>query len=325
MTKFIIVGGSSGKVCTCFVIPTSKYLHDHRLPSLPSPSTNTPRGFTLKRKLLSLIFITLLNNISFADETVIEVIPIFNRPASEIQALLGPMLENTDRVIADGSNLLVKTRPERLGEIIMFIDKLDTPLNNLIITVIQSRHATAEELNAAARANLNLQRNRRLKSSGRISGHYYQTDDQSSNESTQTIRTMEGNTAHITVGKTYPIQNYQIYNFGYGYGYPAVSTSTEFIDATTGFAVTPRLVEQNPGLAEQQVILDVSPWSDNFNRQGQLETRNAQSTIKVNLGEWVELGASDENSHSSINGNLATVRQTNQNKVHILVKVDKAN
>jgi len=279
----------------------------------------------LKRKLLLLVFIALLNNISLADETAIDVIPIFNRPASEIQALLSPLLEDTDRVIADGSNLLVKTRPERLGEIIMLIDKLDTPLNNLIITVIQSRHTTAEELNAAARVNLKLQRNKRLKSRGIISGHYYQTDDQSSNESTQTIRTMEGNTAHITVGKTYPIQNIQIYNSGYGYGYPAISTSTEYIDATTGFAVTPRLVEQNPGLAEQQVILDVSPWSDNFNMQGQLETRNAQSTIKVNLGEWVELGESDENSHSSINGNLATIRQTNQNKVHILVKVDKAN
>lgn len=281
----------------------------------------------MKIKLLLLIFITLLNNISLADETVIEVIPLFNRPASEIQALLSPLLEDTDRVIADGANLLVKTRPERLGEIMFLIDKLDTPLNNLIITVMQSRHTTADELNAAARANLKLQRNKRLKSGGRISGHYYQTEDRSSNESTQTIRTMEGNTAHITVGKTYPIQNIQIYNsaYGYGYGYPALSTSTEFIDATTGFAVTPRLVEQNPSRAEQQVILDVSPWSDNFNMQGQLETRNAQTTLKINLGEWVELGGSYENSHSSINGNIASIRQTSQNTVHILIKVDKAN
>ena len=276
----------------------------------------------MKTKLLSFIFAILLNKISFAAETAIDVIPIFNRPASDIPALLSPMLEDTDRVIADGSNLLVKTRPERLGEIIMLINKLDTPLNNLIITVIQSRHTTAEELNATARVNLNLQRNGRLKSSGRISGNYYQTEDKSSDESTQTIRTLEGNPAHITVGKTYPIQNVQIYNSGFGY--PTVSTSTEFIDATTGFAVTPRLVEKNPGLGEQQVILDVSPWSDNLNRQGELETRNAQSTIKVNLGEWVELGASNENSHGSTNGNLATVRQTNQNKMHVLVKVDKA-
>jgi type II secretory pathway component GspD/PulD (secretin) len=269
----------------------------------------------LKKKLLLLIFITLLGTISFAEETIIEVIPLYNRPASEIQPLLSPLLEDTDRIIADGASLLVKTTPERLVDIIMFIDKLDTPLNNLIITVIQSKHTTAEELNAAARANLNLPRNDLLKSRGKITGHYYQSEDQNSNESTQTIRTLEGNTAHITAGKTYPIQNVQIYNSGYGY--PAVSTTTEFIDSTTGFAVTPRL-------AEQHVILDVSPWSEKVNTRGQLETRNAQSTIKINLGEWVELGGTDENSHSSTNGNFATIRQTNYNRLHILVKVDKA-
>ena len=277
----------------------------------------------MKRKLLLLIFITLVNNILFAAETVIEVIPLFNRPASEVVPLLSPLLEETDRVIADGTNLLVKTRPERLGEIIMFVDELDTPLNNLIITVIQSRHTTADELNAAARVNLKIPRNNRLKSSGTITGHYYQTEDQNSNESTQTIRTLEGNTAHIAAGKTYPIQNVQIYN--YGYGYPAVSATTEFIDTTTGFAVTPKLVEENPSLEKQQVILDVSPWTENVNTRGQIETQNAQSTIKINLGEWVELGGINENSHNSTNGNFATIRQTNQNRVHILVKVDKAN
>ena len=281
----------------------------------------------MKRKLLSLSIIALFYNISFAAEKVIEVIPLYNRPATEIQALLNPLLEDTDHVIADGANLLVKTRPERLGEIIMLIDKLDTPLNNLIITVIQSRHSTAKDLNAAAKVNLALQRNGRIKSSGQISSKYYQTEEQSSNESTQTIRTMEGKAAHISVGKTYPTQNVQInnYGYGYGYGYPAVSTSTGFIDATTGFEVTPRLVETNPGSAKQQVILDVSPWSEKLNTRGQLETRNARSTIKINLGEWVELGGSNEDSQSSSNGNLVTIHQTNQNKLHILVKVDKAN
>ena len=276
----------------------------------------------MRRKLLSLIFITLLNNISFAAETIIEVITLYNRSASEIQPLISPMLEDTDRVMADGSNLIVKTTPERLNEIKKFINNLDTRLNNLIITVIQSRHTTAEELNAAARVNLNIPIDDLSKSSGRITGHYDRAKIQNANESTQTIRTLEGNSAYITVGKTYPIQNVQIYNSGYGY--PAVSTSTEFIDATTGFAVTPRLTEQHPISGEQQVILDVSPWSDNVNVQGQIESQNVQSTIKINLGQWVELGGIDEDSHSSANGNLATIRQTNQNRAHILVKVDKA-
>ena len=269
----------------------------------------------MKRKLLPLILITLLNNISFAAETIIEVIPVNNRPASEIQPLISPMLENTDRVIADGSNLIVKTTPDRLNEIKKFINNLDSRLNNLIITVIQSRHTTANELNAAAKVNLNIPIDDMSKSSGRITGHYYQTDDRNANESTQTIRTLEGFTAQITVGKTYPIQNVQIYNFAYGY--PAVSTATGFIDATTGFAVTPRL-------AGQQALLDVSPWSDKANARGQLETQGAQSTIKINLGEWTELGGIDETSQNSTNGNLATIRQTRENRLHILVKVDKA-
>jgi hypothetical protein len=278
----------------------------------------------LKRKLLSLIFTALLTNISFAGETITEVIPLFNRPASEVIPLISPLLEDTDRVIADGSNLIVKSAPERLGELIMLIDKLDAPLNNLLITVIQSRRATARELNAAARANLKLPRNNQLKPGTGITGHYYQTNDQNANESTQTIRVLEGNPAHISIGNSYPIQNFQIYNSGYGYGYPAVSTATEFIDATTGFTVTPRLIEQNPSLEKQQVILEILPWSENVNTNGQIETRNAQSTIKINLGEWVELAGSDENSRSNINGNRVIIRQTNQNRVHILVKVDKA-
>jgi hypothetical protein len=58
--------------------------------------------------------------------------------------------------------------------------------------------------------------------------------------------------------------------------------------------------------------------------QGQIEFQNVQSTIKINLGQWVELGGIDEESHSRANGNLATIRQTNQKRAHILVKVDKA-
>ena len=74
----------------------------------------------MKKKLLSLIFIFLLSNVSFAVETLIEVIPLYNRPASEIQPLISPMLESTDRVIAGGSNLIVKTTHDRLEEIKTF-------------------------------------------------------------------------------------------------------------------------------------------------------------------------------------------------------------
>jgi len=274
------------------------------------------RRYRLKIKYLPLICLALSSLAAPAAETTIEVIPLLNRSASEIQPLLSPLLEYTDWVGADGSNLLVRATPGRLAQIRTLIDKLDTPQHNLVITVIQSNHTTADRLNAAARVQMNSPVTKRTTSSVNMNSHYYQTQDNNANESTQTIRTLEGNTAYIKTGSNYPVQNVQLYSGAYGY--PGVSTGTEFIPATTGFAVTPRL-------AGQEVILDIAPWSDNMNARGQIETRGAQAKIKVNLGEWIELGAAGENSRADINTRPAHIWQAGENSLHILVKVDKAN
>jgi type II secretory pathway component GspD/PulD (secretin) len=269
----------------------------------------------LNRIRLLLIFMLLSGKPALAEQTVIEVIPLANRPASEIQPLLEPLLEYTDHVVANGSNLVVKTTPERLTEIKALVSELDTRLNNLIITVIQSRHLTADELNAAARVRISGPIDDPSKARASVYGHYYQNRNQYASESTQTIRTLEGNTAYIQAGSAYPAENVQIYDSGYG---PIISTTTGFIDTTTGIAVTPRL-------SGEQAILDVSPWSDRLNARGQIETQGAQTTIRVKLGEWVELGGINEDSQNNSNGNLARIQQLNQNRLHILVKVDKAN
>ena len=260
-------------------------------------------------KILVLIFISLLSSSAFADDTVIEVIPLTNRPAFEILPLLAPLLGNTAQLIDNGSNLLVKTTPDRLDEIKSIVKQLDVRQSNLVITVMQSRQTNADELNAAARAQLNVSVDDAARIGGRMIGHLYQTQAKDADESTQTIRTMEGVPAHIKAGNVYPRQYYSTYGY---------ATATEHIEATTGFAVVPRL-------AGQQVILSVSPWSDKMNGRGQIETQNAQSTIRVNLGEWVELGGVSGNSRSSSNGALVITRQIDKNQMHILVKVDRAN
>jgi type II secretory pathway component HofQ len=218
-------------------------------------------------------------------------------------------------VIADGSNLLVKTTPARLAEIKSFIKKLDTHVTDLIITVLQSRQATAEELNMRIRAKINIPGNDLSKSTGNLTGYSYQTQDRNDHDNMQTIRILEGKPAYIKTGNTYPVQNYQTYNSGYGYS--GVSSSTEFVEATTGFSVTPRL-------SGQQVTLDISPWSDNFEARGRIQTQEVQSTLTVNLGEWIEIGGVDESQQGSGNRSIARSWQTQGNKLRILIKADKA-
>ncbi|ESS72584.1 hypothetical protein MGMO_53c00430 [Methyloglobulus morosus KoM1] len=279
-----------------------------------------------KPTLPVLLLMLIIPTISLA-ESVVEIITVYNRPASEFQPLLIPLLESTDQIVANGDSIIVKTTPERLQTITNLIRKLDNPVNNLLITVIQSRNATAEQLNAGIgfdidtplpnasgpRYNVGNDRN---PLQGRIYGQNSKINSTHDNQNTQTIRTLEGETAHIKVGNTYPITNYQV-NPG-GYGYPAVTQSTQLVEASTGFEVTPRLVGQ-------QVVMDVSPWSDRFNGQGQIQSQEAQTTIRANLGEWVDLGGVDESGQSAGNTTFSYNRQSRQNNLHILVKVDLVN
>ena len=258
------------------------------------------------KKLLILIFI-LHGNCLFAAETIVELIPLSNRLAIDMLPVLSSLLGKSAQLIDNGSSLLVKTTPDRLAKIKAIIKQLDVPQSNLVITVIQSRQASSDELNTAAKAQLDVPINDPSKSGGTMNNHVYQTQDKDANQNSQTIRTLDGIPAHIKVGNIYPKQNFS------AYGYP---TTTGYTEATSGFTVIPRLVGK-------QVILSLSPWSDKMNGQGQIMTQNAQSTIRINLGEWVELGGTGENSNSLSNSTLVNTRQTSGKQLHILLKVDR--
>jgi len=269
----------------------------------------------MMNKIRWIIVLFWLSTVAYAEESIIEVIPLYNRPASELQPLISPLLDGTDQVRADGSNLLVKTTPERLANIQALVQQLDVRQHSFVITVMQSRQTTAADLNAALRTRLAYQNDRLGSSNVEVKGHIYQTQDSDANESTQVLRTLEGESAIIKMGKVYPVQNVQVYQNGYGG--MAASTNTQMVEAATGFSVTPRL-------SGQQVTLAVAPWSDAMNNRGQIETQSASSTLTANLGEWVELGGVNETEQYSSTGAPVRVRQTNDNQLHILVKVDQA-
>ncbi len=253
-------------------------------------------------------FLLALSGTALADETVLEVIPLQNRPAAEIQPLLAPLLEDTDRVIDNGSSLIVKTTPARLQSIQELIKKLDVRLSNLVISVLQSTNKTAAELNAEAGIAIS-------PSGIQMRGMVGDTRDLSDRQSTQMVRTLEGQAAHIKAGQIRPVQDITVY--GSGYGYQSGSTTTQMVEATTGFAVTPRL-------SGQQVILDVEPWSDRFQHGGRIETQGARTSLRANLGEWVEIGGSETGTRSNSRGFNSYNQSTDENHLRILIKVDKA-
>ncbi len=266
--------------------------------------------------MLKIIFLPFLlfSISSIANATVMEIIPLYHRTAEDIKPILIPLLEGSEQVIANNSSLIIKATPARLEELKRLINNLDTPLNNLTITVIQSKTKTAEQLNASANIRLYTNRHNTSKLSGQIRGRFAQTEGLNQSDSTQVINTLEGRSATIKTGVTYPVQNINITNSGYGY--PSISSNTQLIETSTGFIVTPRL-------SGDQVTLEITPWSDHLNNRGSIDSHGANTTIRVRLGEWVEIGGISENSQTTINGTLSHAYSTANNNLRLLIKVEK--
>jgi type II secretory pathway component GspD/PulD (secretin) len=264
----------------------------------------------------SLFLLLLLVSLSCAAaQTVLEVIPLFNRPATELQPYIAPLLTETDQVVAKDFNLIIRTTPARLAEIKALIKKLDTAPTNLSIRVIQSKDKTAEQLNAGVNVDVVVPINRPANASGQITGGIQQRQQQRSSNNEQVLRTMEGRPAYIRTGINAPIR-FTTYSPGY-YDQPAIATNTQYIEATTGFAVLPRLNGND-------VILEISPWSDQMNNNGVINTQSEQTTIKAKLGQWVEIGTVNESSQASGTGLFSVEQSSSQNTVRILVQVEKA-
>jgi len=265
-------------------------------------------------KILFLFFSIFFTTYSIADERVMEVLPIHNRLASDIQAIITPLLDSSEYLIPNGSSLIIKATPARQNELKKLIGQLDKQLSNLTITIIQSNSKTADSLNASANIRAGISLTNKSKLSGGLRGRFADIEKSSYSESRQQIQTLDGETAFIKIGKAHPVHNTSIHSSPTGY--TSISSNTQYIEASTGFLVTPRL-------SGMQVTLEVSPWSDKMKNSGVLSTQHSHSTIRIRLGEWIEIGGVNEQSQSTATRNLSHSYSTRQKKSRILIKIDK--
>ncbi len=268
------------------------------------------------KKYLLPVLLALFCHAGFGMETVLEVVPLQNRPASEIQPLVQPLLTGTDRIIADGSQLIVRAAPAHMQAIRDLIAKLDKGMENLLIQVIQGRNISAQQLNARIRARAHLDLDDPSSSELRITGNYYQTRSHAVAENTQSIRTLNGRPAHIRIGKLHNIPTLLFYQPGYGY--PGAVGATTLIEASTGIAVLPRLTGKG-----DRVMISIAPWSEQMRFNDQIDMQSAATTIEAKLGEWVEIGAIGEDSEFQQNGLSTRSYLNKRDNLHILLKVDR--
>jgi len=255
-------------------------------------------GFRLYRLMLT---VPLLLYWSSAGANLMEIVNLQHRSAGEIQAGLAPLLEQGEAVNAAGSRqLLINAGPQRLQQIRRIVKKLDIPLHNLRITVLQNSASSADELNAAAAS-----------SARGMRGMNADTRDLGGQLNEQRLRVLEGRAARIQIEQWRSGNNVSVYAGVYGVESGATAQS-----AGAGLTVVPYL------LAEGDVRLDLAPWSARLSANGSVDLNDIQTSIRTKLGQWIELAGNGADRQTSAPGLDGFNYRSGKQQWRTLVKVD---
>ncbi len=256
---------------------------------------------------LAFVLLIFFSSLGQTAETVLEIIKLKQRPAESIQQLVAPLLEPSERIIANGDSIILKVKPDNLDPLIEVIRKLDRPIRQFVIQVMQSHSQSAEQLDVKMQGRL------RYPPSAYLRGRYGDTQDLSDSKNLQTLRTLEGKPAFIKIGEQRPF--YQIRFWPYAYGPNVYSIDTQWLDISTGFAVTPRS-------SGDKILLKISPWANRFTNKQTISTQQAATTLIVPAGKWVAIGEVRAANHQQQQGFLKHSRSSQRDNSKLYIRVE---
>jgi len=249
----------------------------------------------MKRLIVSLLAAMLiLGGTRTAWTDTIEVIQLYNKPAQEMIPVLRPMLDAGGSLSGTGFQLIVRTSQDNLAQLKRIIARLDTAPRQLLISVYQG---SAQSLSAASRSlsiGYSSSEFRALAGptvppavsagGGRVTvaGSAYSTDTDLSDNPVHQLRVLEGSDGYIETGQTIPVFTGHVWHRP---GPDVVEGQVDYRDAMTGFYVRPRITGRD-------VILDINPYRSAPSEAGGgvIETQTAATTLRGELGQWIEIG-----------------------------------
>jgi type II secretory pathway component GspD/PulD (secretin) len=263
-----------------------------------------------------------------ADDTVLKVIPLKNRPAADLVPVLAPIAGPEGSVTSLDTRLVVRATPQALARIEALVVILDTPLRSLVISVSQGVAATSGGQSAGVGGGVSTggttvvvsppqtggtttvetRTNRTV-----VRGTLGASSAASSDDVTQQIRTLEGHPALIRVGRSEPFTSVGVVGTPSG---PVVSEGTVYAESGTGFHVVPRLTGSG-------VTLEL--WAENTRGEGPIVVgQDLRTTLSGPLGQWIEVGGAMRQAELRAREVLGASFRTVSEERRVRVRVDEA-
>ena len=191
----------------------------------------------------------------------LEIIPLRHRTAEQVLPVLRPLLEPGGTLTGQANQLIVRTSPRNLEELRNALAAIDAPARRLQISVRFESAADASRIGAT------------------------RFDVSERDRVDQRVQVLEGGRATIAAGRSRPLAVRQVVQTSRG---PVVTETTAIQDVGTGFEVVPRL-------SGQTVFLEIAPQRETPGAlPGGVRAQGAATTMRAQLGEWVEIGGIDQ-------------------------------
>ncbi|HEY0635458.1 MAG TPA: secretin N-terminal domain-containing protein [Gammaproteobacteria bacterium] len=261
----------------------------------------------------------------------LKIIQLHNRQADELIPVVQPLLDASDAISGNGYQLIVRTTPQRFAQIEALVQQLDTAPQQLVISVRQNGSSGGSDENYSARGSVGSGRIRMgvdgpsssrggsittYGGNGSGSIRAYHSDSQQSSNLSQRLMVLEGRWATINAGQVVPMQRQTITQTPYG---SQVQQTTDYADATSGFDVRPRL-------NGSEVTLEIAPYRRKLSSggSGAIDTQSISSTVRGELGEWIEIGGVNETSSGNEGGIGYSSRSEHSDVRSVWLKVELA-
>lgn len=249
-------------------------------------------------------------------ETEFKIITLQHRFANDLLPTITPMVGLDGTATGINNQLILRAQPERMREIEAIIEKLDAARVNRRITVSNSLQQDSQSSNIEASGtvragNVTISNTRRTQRNG---GNIVIERNTSSTRQTgnQFISVLDGERAFISSGQIVPFTQEWV---SITRRYVQIERVTDWREVTTGFAVRPRTIGN-------QVEVEVTPRISSTNQQGFIDFEELTTVVRLNLGEWLDIGGTMQNNDEISRKILGSQSASNALNSRLLIKVD---
>jgi hypothetical protein len=261
-------------------------------------------------KLILLFLLCLSSTIAIAKQQI-ETIQLNHQLASQVLPQIQPFLPEKATASAYSDLIIIKAEPSEIREIKQLIDRLDTPVQRLKVSVLQTDEILDKQKGNHLSADININED---SVSGGVSANRWSTQQARNKEHSYQAQGIAGKPIRIMMGQTIPQKNqYLVLRSD---GDLAIQSNTSYIDLNNGFQAVARVLPNN------QVMIDIHPSFARLNSHGTIDSSTIVSSVSGPANTWIELGQID-NEKNLKKQNATSYHSHRQQQQTIYIKVEQ--